>query len=147
MKFLFLSDKEITGSIKPRKPGKNNHYCRIGIEDKDTPRISVAKSIDDCLTALADKVKPGSIFNVYEINVDSEHVVDNSVLIKKKLVPFAKHIGENWVITPVTPKYLYSVKVLGIVSSNVKRMKSPINKETIYRVIDKYRYTIIGGKK
>lgn len=105
----------------PRIPNKNQ---RMEGENETIPRICVAKSIEDCLTAmpnggyfLTSEHKPKRI-RVYEFD---EEVVQEGNLIKPTDLYFSEYVldawvtGEHWVVNQnLLPKKVYDIEIIKV---------------------------------
>ena len=107
-----VSEEDLSCKILiPRIP-KNCWLIDNGYEDNKTSRICVAKSIDDCLTAIGDDIKD-MIFNVYALEK-----VDEDLIVKKPTkeeVPDVEVTNELWVLNKAKCKFLYKIKVCSII--------------------------------
>ncbi len=102
-----LSNKVLT----PRIP-KNSWFIDNGYEDNKTPRICVAKSIDNCLTAIGDDIKD-MILNVYALEK-----VEEELIIKKpskEEVPDVEVTDELWILNKARCKFLFRIKVGNVI--------------------------------
>lgn len=104
--FHVSSVKLANTTLEPRIP--DNFLVRNGYEDNTTERISVCKSIDDCLTAMSRNLK-NKDFYVYKLkNTD----------IKKKTpsvkeVPDSSITNEVWLLEPSEFELVGKVRVTG----------------------------------
>ena len=104
--FHVSSVKLANTTLEPRIP--DNFLVRNGYEDNTTERISVCKSIDDCLTAMSRNLK-NKDFYVYKLkNTD----------IKKKTpsvkeVPDSSITNEVWLLEPSEFELVGKIRVTG----------------------------------
>lgn len=104
--FHVSSVKLANTTLEPRIP--DNFLVRNGYEDNITERISVCKSIDDCLTAMSRNLKNKN-FYVYKLK---------NINIKKKTpsvkeVPDSSITNEVWLLEPSEFKLVGKIHVTG----------------------------------
>lgn len=104
----FISKEDMSGKkLEPRVP--SNYFTKNGYEDSDTPRVSFAKGIDECLMGLSQNVS-GQVFNVYEPANRSKLSIYKP---NTKAVPDSNITGELWVTDPVELKLVGRIKCIG----------------------------------
>lgn len=89
-KHYHLSEKPLPDIMKPRVP--RNYMTQSGYEDGETPRISVAPTIDGALRGMSANLK-GKTFFVYTLTTNGQ--------IKSPTtedVPDVKLTGEKWIL-------------------------------------------------
>ena len=104
--FHVSSVKLANTTLEPRIP--DNFLVRNGYEDNTTERISVCKSIDDCLTAMSRNLK-NKDFYVYKLK---------NTNIKKKIpsvkeVPDSSITNEVWLLEPSEFELVGKIRVTG----------------------------------
>ena len=104
--FHVSSVKLANTTLEPRIP--DNFLVRNGYEDNTTERISVCKSIDDCLTAMSRNLK-NKDFYVYKLK---------NTNIKKKIpsvkeVPDSSITNEVWLLEPSEFELVGKIHVTG----------------------------------
>lgn len=97
---------------------------RIEGEDDTIPRICVAKSIEDCLSAMPDGgyhlqgAKTPIRFRVYEFQdtrILSKNILTSTDLYLSKLVLDAWITGEHWILQQkVQPSKVYDIEVMNV---------------------------------
>lgn len=92
--------------LEPRVP--DNFLVRNGYEDKTTERISVCKSIDDCLTAMSRNLK-NKDFYVYKLKDTNVKKKTPSV----KEVPDSSITNEVWLLEPSEFELVGKIRVTG----------------------------------
>ena len=93
--YYHISEQDLDGVIlNPRIP-TNSWFIDNGYEDGKTPRICVAKSIDNCLTAIGDDIK-GMVLNVYIIESINEELKTKKP--SKEEVPDVEITNEIWIL-------------------------------------------------
>lgn len=113
-----LDTSRIVDEFTPRIP---NEQSRIEGEDRQIPRICVAKSIEDCLTGFPEggyqlEGNCPLLMRIYEFdedNIQPENIVRAPELFLKQLVPDAWVTGEHWIMNQTikpTRSYLIQIK-------------------------------------
>ena len=92
--------------LEPRVP--DNFLVRNGYEDKTTERISVCKSIDDCLTAMSRSLK-NKDFYVYKLKDTNVKKKTPSV----KELPDVSITNEVWLLEPSEFELVGKIRVTG----------------------------------
>lgn len=104
----FISEKKLDDlNLKPRVP--NNYLTKNGYEDKETPRISFAPSIDKCLAGLSQNLDDKT-FYVYSPKDLSKCEVYKP---NEKAVPDSKITDELWITNPVELQPVKKIKITG----------------------------------
>lgn len=107
----------IVEEFTPRIP---NEQSRIEGEDRQIPRICVAKSIEDCLTGFPEggyqlEGNCPLLVRIYEFdahNIPKENVVRAPELFLKNLVPDAWVTGEHWILNQsIRPSRSYLIQI------------------------------------
>lgn len=107
--YYHVSKQDLDGVVlNPRVP-INSWFIDNGYEDCKTPRICVAKSIDDCLTAIGDNIKD-MVLNVYIIEPVSEELKIKHP--SKKEVPDVEITNEIWILNKAKCNFYKKIKVL-----------------------------------
>ena len=104
--FHVSSVKLANTTLEPRIP--DNFLVRNGYEDKTTERISVCKSIDDCLTAMSRNLK-NKDFYVYKLKDTNAEKKTPSV----KEVPDSSITNEVWLLEPTEFELVGKIHVTG----------------------------------
>lgn len=135
MKLYHISEEDLNGQIlQPRIP--DNFLTKQGYEDNKTPRISLCKSVNGCLTAISANLK-NKVFNVYLI--DESYAIPNIKEITNNEVPDQSLTEEVWVLNPIKLKYGFKIRVLGAYPKSLKYKYGKDWAETYrwkYNVID-----------
>ena len=104
--FHVSSVKLANTTLEPRIP--DNFLVRNGYEDNTTERISVCKSIDDCLTAMSRNLK-NKDFYVYKLKNTNTKKKTPSV----KEVPDSSITNEIWLLEPSEFELVGKIHVTG----------------------------------
>ena len=110
--FHVSSVKLANTTLEPRIP--DNFLVRNGYEDKTTERISVCKSIDDCLTAMSRNLK-NKDFYVYKLKNTNTKKKTPSV----KEVPDSSITNEIWLLEPSEFELVGKIHVTGTKSDGL----------------------------
>lgn len=104
----FISEKKLDATeLKPRVP--KNYLTKNGYEDGETPRVSFAPSIDQCLAGLSQNLDDKT-FYVYEpVDISKCEVYKPN----KKAVPDSEITNELWITNPVEIKQVKKIKITG----------------------------------
>ena len=104
----FISEKKFDNThLDPRVP--RNYMTTNGYEDLETPRISFAPTIDQCLAGLSQNVEDKT-FYVYEpVDISKCDVYKPN----SKAVPDSDITSELWVVNPIDIKQTRKIKVTG----------------------------------
>ena len=103
-----ISKEDLSNKILVPRIPTNSWFIDNGYEDNKTPRICVAKSMDNCLTAIGDDSKD-MVLNVYALEK-----VEEELIIKKpskEEVPDAEVTNELWILNKARCKFLFRIKV------------------------------------
>ena len=110
--YYHISEQDLDGVIlNPRIP-TNSWFIDNGYEDDKTPRICVAKSIDNCLTAIGDDIKD-MVLNVHIIEPANEELKTKKP--SKEEVPDVEITNEIWVLNKAKCKFLFKIKVGNVI--------------------------------
>lgn len=116
-----LDTSRIVDEFTPRIP---NEQSRIEGEDRNIPRICVAKSIEDCLTGFPEggyqlEGNCPMLIRIYEFDEDivqPENVVRAPELFLNQLVPDAWVTGEHWILNQtLKPSRSYLIQIREVV--------------------------------
>ena len=116
-----LDTSSIVEEFTPRVP---NEQSRIEGEDRNIPRICVAKSIEDCLTGFPEggyqlEGNCPLLIRIYEFDehtIQPENVVRAPELFLKQLVPDAWVTGEHWIMNQaLKPSRSYLIQIREVV--------------------------------
>lgn len=104
----FISQEKLDGkTLNPRVP--RNYLTKNGYEDSETPRISFAPTIDQCLAGLSQNVE-GNTYYVYQPkNISKCQVYKPNT----KAVPDSSITGELWITNPTELTRVTKIKVTG----------------------------------
>lgn len=104
----FISEQQFEDShLEPRVP--RNFMTKNGYEDNETPRISFAPSVGQCLAGLSQNVE-NKTFYVYEpVDISKCEVYKPNT----KAVPDSDITSELWVVNPIDIKQTRKIKVTG----------------------------------
>lgn len=109
--YYHVSKQDLDGVIlNPRIP-TNCWFIDNGYEDSKTPRICVAKSIDNCLTAIGDDIKD-MVLNVYIIEPINEELKTKKP--SKEEVPDVEITNEIWILNKAKCKFYKKIKILDV---------------------------------
>lgn len=115
-----VSEKDLNNKVLTPRVPRNSWFIDNGYEDGKTPRICVAKTIDNCLTALGDDIKD-MIFNVYSLEKADKDLITK--IPTKEEVPDVEITNEIWILNEAKCKFLYKIKIL----NNVKEFTYKID--------------------
>ena len=104
--FHVSSVKLANTTLEPRIP--DNFLVRNGYEDNTTERISVCKSIDDCLTAMSRNLK-NKDFYVYKLK--NTNIKKKTPSVKE--VPDSSITNEVWLLEPSEFELVGKIRVTG----------------------------------
>lgn len=104
--FHISSVKLANTTLEPRIP--DNFLVRNGYEDNTTERISVCKSIDDCLTAMSRNIK-NKDFYVYKLK--NTNIKKKTPSVKE--VPDSSITNEVWLLEPSEFELVGKIRVTG----------------------------------
>lgn len=116
-----LDTSSIVEEFTPRVP---NEQSRIEGEDRNIPRICVAKSIEDCLTGFPEggyqlEGNCPLLIRIYEFDeetIEKENVVRAPELFLRQLVPDAWVTGEHWIMNQsIKPSRSYLIQIKEVV--------------------------------
>ena len=110
--FHVSSVKLANTTLEPRVP--DNFLVRNGYEDKTTERISVCKSIDDCLTAMSRSLK-NKDFYVYKLKDTNVKKKTPSV----KELPDVSITNEVWLLEPSEFELVGKIHITGTKSDGL----------------------------
>ena len=104
----FISEKDLGDvTLKPRVP--RNYMTKHGYEDSETPRISFAPSIDQCLAGLSQNLDDKT-FYVYEpVDISKCEVYKPN----SKAVPDSDITNELWITNETKLKPVKKIKITG----------------------------------
>lgn len=104
----FISEKKLDDtSMLPRVP--KNFFTENGYEDAETPRVSFAPSVDECLAGLSQNVEDKT-FYVYEpIDISKCEMAKPD----SKAVPDSSITNELWCLNAVDVKQVGKIHVTG----------------------------------
>lgn len=119
-----LSQDPTLDTLNPRVP--KNFFTEHGYEDSETPRVSLAQTVDGALSALSQGGLEGKVFNVYEALPETIQQHVPSV----EEVPDARVTGEHWSLTPTRLKLLKQIQLIKAISP--KKFKYGDNEATTY---------------
>lgn len=103
-----ISQEDLDGqTLKPRIP--DNFFTKNGYEDRKTPRVCFAPTIDQCLMAISQKCDGIEFYVFTPDNVPKESIYKPTV----KEVPDSKITDETWITCSVKLKKVGKIKVLG----------------------------------
>lgn len=104
----FVSEKKFEDMhLTPRVP--NNYMTKHGFEDSETPRVSFAPTIEQCLAGLSQNLDDKT-FYVYEpVDISKCEVYKPN----NKAVPDSDITNELWVTNPVDIRPVKKIKITG----------------------------------
>lgn len=104
----FVSEKKFEDThLTPRVP--NNYMTKHGFEDSETPRVSFAPTIEQCLAGLSQNLDDKT-FYVYEpVDISKCEVYKPN----NKAVPDSDITNELWVTNPVDIRPVKKIKITG----------------------------------
>ena len=121
----FISESEFHGkTLTPRIP--KNFMTNNGYEDSQTPRISFAPSVNQCLMGLSQNVS-GKTYNVYAPADRHDFYKPN-----RKAVPDSDLTGELWVCEPIKVKKVGRIRCTGDAGLPGKIYSYGSNKAELY---------------